>query len=129
MWALSRNSDLGRVTWAAAMLASPGLAVRTAFRAGFWARLVPPLSESFNLGLKGRAAQPPSWKRWVSGAELPSSERAEPVKPSSLQLVGLRVKLGLDIFRVTERTSSGMPWRMWGISSLLAVIWAVSGLT
>ena len=57
MWAWSRKADLGRVTWALAMLASPGLAVRVAIRAGFVARLVAPLRRRLSLGLKPRAAQ------------------------------------------------------------------------
>ena len=62
MWALSTSSVWGRVTWVREMLASPGLAVRVAVRAGLPACLVEPESLRESLGAKGREAQLATWK-------------------------------------------------------------------
>ena len=62
-----------------------------------------------SLGLKGRAAQPPTWKGAVSGAVWPRVEVRLALKASGLQLVGLRVKSGRETLTATERTSTGMP--------------------
>ena len=73
MWALSSSSAWGRVTAVAAMLASPGLAVRVAVRAGLPARLVAPESFRASLGAKGRAAQLATWKWGARGSPAPPS--------------------------------------------------------
>src|SRR5271170_129346 len=73
MWALSRNSEWGRVTAVKAMLASPGPAVRVALRVGVPARLAEPLSLRASLGAKGRARQLATWK-WVEGLARAPSE-------------------------------------------------------
>ncbi len=79
--------------------------------------------------MKASAGQPPTWKRWVSGAATSRIEVVEPLKADSEQSVGLRVKSGLESCRVTERTSSGIPSRIVGIGSETAWIWVVSGST
>ena len=63
-----------------------------------------------------------------SGATLPCGSRAASrSRTAGSQLVGLRVKLGLSIRIEIERTSSGMPLRIVGIGSEIAVSWAVAG--
>src|SRR5207342_2858735 len=104
MWALSRKAALGSLTWARAIFASPGLAVRLAIRVGWEVRLVLPFSCRESLGLKGREEHSPTWKRWLSGVLWSSAEVRVPVIANGSQLVGLRVKSGRSSFSATERT-------------------------
>src|SRR6202789_3676473 len=102
MWACSRNSECGKVIWAAPMLASPLRALRTALKAGVAPLLVPPLSERVSFGAKPRLAQSAAWKGlvtvigWSSASEaksVPEPSTVEAVEVRS-QLVGLRVNSG-----------------------------------
>src|SRR4051812_23911111 len=117
MWAWSRKAAPGSLTWALAMLASPGRAVRLAIRRGWEVRLVLPFRVRESLGLNGSCEQPPTWKRWVSGTVWLKTEVAEPVIAISSQEVGLRVKEGRSRSTATERRSRGMPWRIVGNGS------------
>ena len=56
-------------------------------------------------------------------------ESSEPVTALGSQLVGLSVKSGLSRRIESERMSSGMPCRIVGIGSEMAVTWAVFGST
>ena len=78
MWALSRNSERGRMTWALAMLASPGLRRQDRFEGRVLAALgAAREAESLSLGLKGRAAQSAAWKRVVTVIGLSSIAEAK----------------------------------------------------
>ena len=57
----------GSFTWAEAMLASVGRAVRVAVRLGWLRRLTEPLSASLSEGLNGRTGQSPTWKDDAKG--------------------------------------------------------------
>src|SRR3954466_12975936 len=112
MWLWSRKDDLGSLTAASAMFASPGLMVSVAINAGFLLRLVPPLSRRTSLGAKSKPRQPPTWKRLDRGATWPRRLIASPPTAVGSQLVGLRVKLGRSTSTEMLRTSNGIPWRM-----------------
>jgi hypothetical protein len=89
--------------------------VRTALSAGTPARLVAPFSESFRVGLKPRAPQAPTWKRFFSCGVWPTVEVSEPVISLASQLEGLRVKFDRFSCRAMLLTSSGTPSRIEGI--------------
>src|SRR4051794_32938250 len=107
------------------MLAWPAGWVRVAVRAGFWLRLVPPLSFSTNFGLKARAEQAPTWKGLETGVAWPMLEVIEPTTWVGSQEVGLRVKSGRSSLTAMLLMSRGMPWRIEGSGSLTARPWAV----
>src|SRR3954447_9982394 len=71
MWELSRKAAWGRVTWARAMLASPGLAWRLATSRGFEVRRLAPSREMLRSGLKGSLAQSVAAKGEVGWARAP----------------------------------------------------------
>ena len=77
--------------------------------------------------MKPRLEHSPSWKRSESWAVWPRVESSEPPIEVGSQLVPLRVKFGLSSFSFAERTSSGMPSRIVGSGSEVAVIWALLG--
>src|SRR6187399_477183 len=121
------NSERGRVSETLAVLASPALAVKVLWRRGWAPRLVGPKSFAPSSGAKGRAPQPPTWKRWDSGAGWPRVEVTEPPKAFSAQEVGLRVKPGRSAQTAIERASTGTPCRIVGRGSLRMRPWAVAG--
>src|SRR4051812_12140219 len=132
MCAWSRKAALGSFTRARAMLASPGFAVRLASRRGWEVRLVGPFRARESLGLKGRPAQPPTWKRWARGVIRLSAVVAEPLIAISSQEVGLRVKEGRVRVTLAPRRSGGGPWVVcgegwgggWGWGGSGAEVWA-----
>ena len=121
------NSEWGRATTALEMLAAPFGIVRTAFRAGWPPRFVPPFSFKVSFGLKPSAEQPPTWKGALTPALPPSADATDPVIVIGSQEVGLRVNCGRPICRVIWRRSSGIPSRIWGKGSETAWIWPVVG--
>ncbi len=78
MWALSRNSDWGRVTWAAAMLASPGLAVRVGGQGRVGGRLVA-LEVQRELRLEGQGGAAADLEGLLRAAP-PGTERGAPAR-------------------------------------------------
>ena len=69
MWELSRKAALGQLDLGAGDVGFAGLGGEVGDQSAGWRpRLVPPLSARESLGLKGRAAQPPTWKGLVRGA-------------------------------------------------------------
>src|SRR3954466_11542345 len=94
MWPWSRKAALGSFTWARAMLASPGFAVRLARSRGWEVRLVGPLRARESSGLKGRPVQPPTWKGLASGLDPPGARAAAPVTAMVSQEVGSRFTPG-----------------------------------
>src|SRR5215207_6810202 len=111
MCAWSMKCAAGRMTAALARLAVFDPCIfNTALKAGWLVLFVPPLSRSESSGLKPRARQSEAWKYWLRGAEAPRVEVAVPRIDYGSQLVGLRVKSGLDTLIAISRTSSGRPW-------------------
>src|SRR5215218_7649811 len=130
MWDWSRNSECGRATWTRAVLAkAPWGKEAVALRAGLSLRLEPPFSRRVSLGLYSRRAQSAAWKYWLRAVAAPRAAVAVASIDFGSQPVGLRMKPGRSRSRATERTTSGRPWRIWGIGSETAVMRAVSEST
>ncbi len=79
--------------------------------------------------MKGRAEQPPTWKGEERAWVEPRAEVRLPPTAVGLQEVGFKMNCGLPSSREIERTSKGIPSRIWGKGSLTAWILAVSGST
>ena len=111
------------------MFASPGLAAIFTASAAPLALLALACVEADSDGLNGRPAQPPTWKRLEGFAVAPSELLSDAATDIAAQLVGLNVKFGRSSVIATERSFSGIPLRIVGSASDLAMICAVAEST
>src|SRR3954452_10950319 len=93
-WPCSMNSEWGRITEVAPMLAPPGGIFSVARSFGNAPRCVPPKRRKEIFGLKARPAQPVTAKEEVGLALLPSVEARFATVSFRAHEVGLSEKLG-----------------------------------